>query len=345
MANSKGHLTKAGAKKGTTWGTAVALAAGGGIHLAGFRPGVTVPRTDDTSVSGSAQMPGADITSHAALPTLTLPARYEGMWLTLLALLFGTAGVPTGTNPYVHTFKPKNDLTGLFATLGVDLQVEANPVWEFPSCAVESFTIRSQAGSGEGARAEVSFELVADRLQRASGVNSTTQIALLTFPTAGHLLHHNLTVRMNIASGGALGAPEVLKVRGFELTIRNNLKRDLFYSGSQYIDQPDRDGFIEVTGSLLLDKYSLDSPGVTEFIAGTYMKLDAAWTTGASAIFKFEIPRVQLSGGDRDLSGAGLISAPIPFKAYDPTAAPTGMTTTDLIWLLLTNTASADYLA
>lgn len=345
MANSKGHIIKAGVKKGSTWGTAVALAAANGLYLTSLRAGVAVPRIDDLSVAGSAQPRGADISSHAALPTIAGPARYEGKWLMLLAMAFGTAGAPTGANPYVHSFTPKNDLTGIFATLGADLQVGSNVVWEFPSCAVDAFTIKSQAGSGEGARAEISFELIADRLQRGSGVNGATQIALLTYPTAGHLLHHNLTIRMNTNAGAGLGAGDVLKVKSFELTFRNNLKRDLFYSGSQYIDQPDRDGFLEVTGSLLLDKYSADSPGVTEFLDGTYMKMDAEWTTGASAIFHLDLPRVQIVGADRDFSGAGLISAPIPFKAFLASSAPTGMAVTDLIKATITNTSATDYLA
>jgi hypothetical protein len=345
--NSKGHLVKAGFKKATTWGTPVAVGSGDGLYLLRESIALGAPRIDDNSVGGSAQQRGADISAQTVAGTIEAPMRYEGRLNTMIALLFGTAGAPTGANPYVHTFKIKDSLSALIGTLVLDKQVASAGVttWEYDTVAVESMTIKSTAGSGEAARASITLELIGRTMNRTSVTNGATQITALTFPTAGHLLHHNLTVRMKTNAAGTLGVGDVLKVKTFELTFRNNLSKGLFYSGSAYLDQPDRENFVDVTGSILLDKYSLDTPGVTEFLAGTYMMMDAEWTTGASAKFHFDFPYLQIIGGQRDLSGAGLIANPIPFKAFKPAAAPTGMTATDLVWLTLTNTNATDYLS
>jgi hypothetical protein len=345
MPNAKGHMVKAGFKKAATWGTAVAVAAGDGLYLLSESIQGQSPRILDKSAGGSVQMRGADISAQTFGGQLVLPPRYEGRWITLLALLLGTAGAPTGSGPYVHTLKPSNAIPG-FGTLAIDKQVGANPVWEYDSVAVDTVQLVSQAGTGDQARAQVTFGLVARALNRGSSTNTSTQIGNLTFPTAGHLLHHNLVIRMNANADGALGAGHVLKVRGLDLTINRMLKKDLYHAGSAFIDQPDAGDFIDVTGTLAIDRYSADSPGLTEFLAGTYMKMDIEWTIGASAIFHLDLPYLQITGGDRAMSGPGLIANPIPFQAFKPSAAPTGMTgITDLIVATLTNSFAADYLA
>jgi hypothetical protein len=342
MPIARGHMVKTGWKKGVTYGTPVAVGAGDGLIILSESLKADVPRIDDTSMFGDGQLRGADVVGKRFAGPLAQPARYEGRWLTMLASLLGTAGVPSGANPYTHTFKPAADPSGVFGTLVLDKQVA---IWEFDSAHVDTLTLRSEAGSGENARARTEFGLIARSLDLASAVNTSTQINALTIPTAGHLLHHHLTVRMNANGGAGLGSGDVLKARRIELTVKNNYRGDFFFAGAQLIDTPIRNGFMEITGTILLDKYSLNTPGVTEFLAGTYMKMDLVWTTGASAIVKLELPYCQILGGDRDAASPAVIENPIPFKCYKPTAAPTGMTTTDSLWIFVTNTQSGDFLA
>src|SRR6185369_10967099 len=103
MANAKGHMVKTGFKKATTWGTAVAVGSGDGLYILSESIQAQSPRILDKSVGGSVQMRGADISAQTFAGQLVLPGRYEGRWITLLALALGTAGAPTGSNPYVHT--------------------------------------------------------------------------------------------------------------------------------------------------------------------------------------------------------------------------------------------------
>jgi hypothetical protein len=338
-------MIRTGFKKAVTVGTPVAVGAGDGIYLLSEAIKSDVPRIDDTSAGGSRQLRGADISGKSFAGPLRTPARYEGRWLTLLAALFGVAGAPTGGGPHVHTFTPGADNSGIFGTLAIDKQVGANPVWEYDTVWVQAVTLRSEAGTGEAARLTAEFELIGRSLSRASATNGATQMNALTFPAAGHLLHHHLTVRMNSSAGGALGAPDVLKARRIELMLRNHFADKLFTSGSQFIDTPAHENHLEVTGTIELDKYDADAPGVTEFLDGTYMKADLTWTTGASAIFLAEIPFLQIIGADREMRGPGLIGRPIPFKGYDPTAAPTGMFAVDSAAIRVTNNFATDYLA
>jgi hypothetical protein len=340
-------MVKTGFKKGVTIGTPVAVGAGDGLYILSESLKPDIPRIPDVSLGGSRQMLGADISGERYAGSVVLPGRYEGAWVRLLAMLLGTAGTPSGAGPYVHTFKPANDPSGLFGTLVFDKQIGANVVWEYDSVWVNAVTIRSEAGTGDAARARFDVELIARKLNRGSATNGATQITALTFPTAGHLLHHNLKIRMNTNAGGALGAPDELKVRGLELTIRNHYKADFFITGQSVIDSPEIAQHLEVTGRFMIDKYSADSPGLTEFLAGTYMKADVVWTTGASAIVKAELPYLQLltESGDRSAGGPGVIAAPIAFQAFKPPSAPTGMTATDALWLFLTNNFATDYLA
>lgn len=346
MPIAKGHLVKAGFKKAATWGTPVAVGAGDGIYLLseGIKP--SVPRIDDRSVGdGQAQMRGADISGEAHNGTITCPARYEGRWLTMLASMLGIAGAPSGpvSGAYTHRLKVATDISDIFGTLCIDKQVS---VWEMDSCMVKSVTLRSTAGTGDQARLSVEFGFVARQLNLDSVVNTTVTMEDLTFPVdARHLLHHHLTIRMNANEDGALGAPDVLKVRTFELKFENKLADTLFYSGSRFIDIPDRNDFVEVTGSFLIDKYTTNERGFNEFRDGTYMKADAEWNAGDTSIFRVELPYIQITGGDRDVPGPGLIQAPIPWKAYRPAEAPTGMDATESCEVVIVNTESADYLA
>jgi hypothetical protein len=331
----------------------VAIGAGDGVTLLDESLTVTLPRLDDRPLGLGRQIPDATLGPHDGIRGgLVIPAAYDGRAWTLAALALGVAGVPTGSGPYVHTFRLGAAGPSGYGTLILDKQVGSNPVWEYDTLYGDAWTLAAEFGpEAEDPRALVALECWARRLNRASPFNGATQAQAITEPAAPFLVWPHATVRLNAQASGALGSADQIAVRRFAVTVRNFLEPDHVTDGSPYAAEPAPTDYTAITGFLEFPEYVIDSPGVSEFLAGTWMKLDAVWQRDASHIVRVELPAIQLLAGEWPVDRSALARGDesswglIPFRAYEPATTPAGMTAADAIQVQLTNAVATDYLA
>ena len=118
MAIARGTLAVFSVIKGTTWGTAGTVdAASKGIRVTSWSVDEGVEPLLDNSYNASPGMRQSTLVSLIKPSgTFEFDLKYEGCDI-IQALFFGTAGVPTGVGPYLHTWTVKSDMTGVFASM------------------------------------------------------------------------------------------------------------------------------------------------------------------------------------------------------------------------------------
>jgi hypothetical protein len=227
-----------------------------------------------------------------------------------------------------HSFRIANDLEGLFATLVFDYQVE---VREYPSVKVGGFKFEC---SQSDQVAKLTFPLIASSLNRntASGVNRAATIGGITMaPNRQRLLFSQMAVRLNDASGPALGPSDVQYVNSVTIEMDRKLKNDDVTTQLGYlIDEPLQDGFTEVSGSLSFSKYATDNIArFTEMLMKTRKKMDVVFTgpaaNGSTRYSQaFYLNDVQFESGQPQIGGPGLTPWTLNFKAHVVSTEPAG---------------------
>ena len=219
-------------KKGSAWGTAVAVGALSGVKIEseGIPPGIPEPIVDanvgDVLAQGNYQ-------GNVSLEgPVVVPVRYLGFERDL-ALFMGqdtVTQVAGETIAYQHEMIFQASIASLFATWVMNKGLGNTRLHEYPSCKYGSLDLMH----GEG-KLKASIGLIADRCVRASGVNGATEMNAVTYPTTALLaLFNHLTLKLKAVTGteGNLAPGDEYKVTDAKLTCNRNVSGD-HESGSQ----------------------------------------------------------------------------------------------------------------
>lgn len=307
--NSKVGLAIAG-----SWGTATAVGAGNGVWVTDDIKVSLSMQIDEDRSAGQGFITSLQVANHnvvkAELPTYL---HYNDVFQNQLwALACGTGGA--------STFEPATNKTGRYATIVRD-KVEF--ISEVPSAKCSGFEL----SFGDNGRAEITWMFTASKEVVDSAVNTTTQIDALTFPTQGlRAFFKQVRVRINEASGGALGLGDEIKIT--DLTFKYEQSMDeLFVAGQDSVIEPEDDDFPEITVEMTFAR--LD-PTSSNYIAyhrdNTPLKMELFFAGPDSKSIKIEFPRLQVAEAPVEFKGGADNVAPeIVMNAYAALAAPTGM--------------------
>jgi len=243
-----------GLKKAADWRTAVACGANDGILILSESFKQTIEHLDDDS-AGLAFVQRTDKGKIAASGGLEAYMRYEGLDV-LLALIMGTAGVPTQPNPlytavYQNSYVMADNLSGLFATLA--MLKKSDKVFEYPTVKFHQFGL-----SGEmNAPIKITAEGIANLLELASATNTAGTMANITYPDKGNRIIFNKDTHfwLNDESGAALAVGDAIYPSGFDLSFNRPMEADLV-AGNEDVDEPVGEGFPEITLTLNFPRYN-----------------------------------------------------------------------------------------
>jgi len=274
MANAlTGREILVGLKKAADWRTAVACGATDGLLILSESFKQTLEHIDDDS-AGLAFLQRTDQGKISAGGGMEAYMRYEGLDV-LLALIMGTAGVPTQPNSlytsvYKHVYVLADNLSGLFAT--VAMLKKSDKVFEYPSAKFHQFGL-----SGEmNAPVKITVEGIANLLELASAINTAETSVNITYPDKGNRIIFNKDAHfwLNDESGDALDADDAIKPSSFELSFNRPMEAD-FVAGNEDVDEPTGEGFPEITLTLNFPRYNdANHTFFTDWAAFTRKKME-----------------------------------------------------------------------
>mgnify|MGYP001595894415 FL=1 len=261
--------------------------------------------------------------------------RYRGLD-SLIAHAFGAAnGAPTNESGVVYSqyFYPSDTLANVFGTLCID---KVHNVAEFDSVKVNSMTITATAGE----RVRVSFDIIARDFNNDSTVNPNA--TLWSDPdTAGNREYINFEdadVYLDVWSGitpGAITAADKVYPSEFSITLTNSLVGDVTTRNSPLIDEPMRDGFAEVTGSLTFPIFG-DTVGTADDVNNSEvledgmlaksnfsLQIDFVGSTIVGSYnneLKLFLPNIEFTSSEANIGGPGKIGHRLNFVSVTPVA-------------------------
>lgn len=340
-------------KKATTWETEVACGVGDGLlFLSGQAKNDASAEKDDSR--GRAFSVDGYVGPITCAPTYNFYLRYAGVEL-VAAMLMGTAGVPAqqaATTAYLHSLTWNTDPYGLMLSLAKTM---IGYIESIPTLKVAGLTISGEVGAKP---LQVAMEVIGSRKLVDSAINTLSTFANVTFPTdasTNPVMFSHLVFRMNVASGAALGAGDIIYPGKFSLSIKRTLKGE--YTG-QYrttgtniqdlIDEPSNNGDPEIKLTLEFPKHTATTY-LAAVAADTRYKLDI---TATGAVIEgaynykhlWQFPHLQLLNAN-PTDDNGRIKEPLEFIVHGAVAAPTGMAVTDPLKWSITSKRTTNPLA
>ena len=344
------RLHARGFKKGSAWGTAVALGAGNEVLLngnSGLQPPtfpIVPAKESDTPFIMEADF-GNQNAVDVALP---IDWRYEmGAAGTILAMIFGTAGAPTDlTGAYEHTFQWKDEISGLFGTWAEE---RAGQIFEVASAKPYKAEF-----SFADALLKTTLSMRGDSCIDNSSTNTATQMDALTYPASfldTRIRFKQGTVKMNAESDGDVTSENALQVNDINISFERPVDGGIHAVGSDKIIEPletDLSGGDLVTVNLSFprmntvnDDFFQDFTGETE--QKMLIQFTGALITGSLYYdLKFFFPRLRIKQPAYDANE--IVSAGLELVAEEASSAPTGMDYARP-YLEIVNLATTDYLA
>lgn len=340
-------------KKGTTWGTAAAAAAGDGIL---GRPWSADPDNGLVVDDSLGLFFATDATPGETKidPEFTTYCRYnDEVLFSMLAAVFGTAGVPSthaaGTLSKDHVLKINKSVDGLFFTLVA--KIGTGFVEEIPSWKISKVEITWETGkpvvfkfSGPG------FDLVAD-----SSINTLATFNSVTVLETANRGYMGQTVfRINDQSAAALAAGDKIGLSKCVLTLERKLT-GVYGSyvdagaGRDLIDEPTNDGNFAASISLTQPRLTANT-GRLKVKGNTPRKMDIVMTgpiiEGAIPYsITFQMPHLKPKKASNPHQ-QGIIDNTLDYEVLGAITAPSGMTgITDPCWCTLVNKITTDLLA
>jgi len=232
---------------------------------------------------------------------ISFDARYEGME-KILKVAFGNVDTtqPEGTevNVYQHEFSITDTLgTGLTIEIGKDIKA-----FRASGCMINNLTF-DITNTGF---LVVTLGIIGKDIGTAS-------VATPSFPSAELIA---------FSEGAITWGTESVDIISASITLNNNLSDDRRFIGSRYIKQPQRNGKIEVTGTLTMEfeditKYEDFRNAQERALNLTFTSSGTIDASGTSK-YKLEIdcPNVRFTGGLPKIDDEGTINIELPFKAY-----------------------------
>lgn len=340
----EGRLMAAAAKKGATWGTAVALGANDGILIeedGGIKPTRPyLPGKESDSpyvqVGTLGPMEAVDFT-----PTGTF--RYEGGALQLImAMLFGTAGTPTDlTGAYEHTFQWKDSLSGMFGTFAIERR---GKIWE-----VTSFKPMSLEFSISDGLLKFALGLRGNQVIDTSTVNQDTQMDAITYASrVTRAEFKECGVFMNkFADPDVDNSTYELECSEFTLTYSRSPDA-VPVAGDDYIIEPLEEDWPAAVLEMSFPRMNaVNAAYFKDFsdqdLKKVLLKFTGALISGSNYFsLKCFLPNMRIV--DVDFPHGPIIPGSIQLQAEECTTAPTGMDY-ERPYIEIVNEMATDYLA
>lgn len=334
----------AGSKRGTAWGTAVALGANYGVLVTGdsglkrdqkFEPYQAIDQIIPMDgVLGPNE--GVEISPPVNLQYEMGPV---GSWI---AGLFGTAGAPSNVESgvYKHTFQYANSVTHFFT------YAEERPghIWEVPSAMPYKASFKPN-----GAQIGVNITLRGNTMKDDSAINTATQMDAITYVSRANFVNftHGQFL-MNAQGGGALSANnDSVEISDFEVNFERAIDK-VRVIGSTTIATP-------IEGDIPVNTLKITLPHAAnndvdyfsnwEDMAAKKGSLTFTGATiGNNSNLKvvFYFPRLMLLEPP-DVPLDGVIKNTLTFSIMEAANSPTGMNYARP-YMEITNSANADYL-
>jgi len=341
------RLLAAGAKKSTTWGTAVALGAGSGINTKGITGYVRVQdyliaAEVDSALARSGQL---DVIKPIDATIQTDMLYDPGALGTLIALLWGTAGNPAqqgGTAAWLHKFQLADTNWNKIATMAVEFP---GIIHEMRSCKPIEWTMKA-AGSGiVGSELKVRGDQIIDD----SGVNGATQMDSLTYDDReNRVLFRHSAVKMNAASAGDVSGETALVTNNIEVSIKRQGYDSVHPAGQYGIIEPAEGGYPDFRVKISFPRFdAVNKVFMATAIAETLQKMTVTFIGPLIAstyyyTYKFYFPKMRMM--IPEASWDEIVKNGLELIAEEASAAPTGMAHTRP-YVEITNKRTTDYLA
>jgi hypothetical protein len=338
------RLLAAGARKASEWGSALALGAGYGILITGdgglARKQAYGPAKEaDTPFVLEGDLGPIDAIDFSPEFDLRYAPGKLGM---LMALLFGTAGVPAdqGSGGWKHTIQFADSIVSLFATYAVE---RPGKIWEVASAKPFGLDL---SVAGNFVKGKISLR--GNTLIDDSAVNTATQLDALTYDDRENRVKFTqCSVKMNAQSGGDVTSETALQINNMTLGISRPL--DTYHAaGDVSIIEPQENDHPSVSLSLNFPRMNaVNAAYFATFIAETEQKLLLQFTgplIGGAIYYswKFFFPRMRIV--EIDFPFDEVVPGSIKFEAEEAAANPTGMSY-KRPYIELINKQNTDYLA
>jgi hypothetical protein len=338
------RLLAAGAKRGSAWGTAVALGAGDGMLIESDggmeRKQAYIPDKDlDAPFVQDGDLGPVEAVDFA--PAFTM--RYSpGALGTLIAQFMGTAGAPStlGATSKKHTFQMADSIEGKFSTVVCE---RPGKIYEVASAKPYklSFSIADSKLKG-------TIGLRGNTLIDNSAVNGATQIDALTYADRGNrVMFKHLAVKINAQTGADVAAETALELKGLAVDMERPIDAEIAAGASSILEPEDGP---QPTAKIKLEfarSNTVNRAFFATFRGETEQKLLLLFTgdlieTTYYYSFALYFPRVRVISYQCPIGD--VIGASIEMVAEEAAAAPTGMTD-PRPYIELVNLRATDYLA
>ncbi|MHC5034286.1 MAG: phage tail tube protein [Planctomycetota bacterium] len=271
--------------------------------------------------------------THLVTGTVTRYLHYAGDELALAVGMGGTSFV--GGTPNVLTINRVGDLNGLGVTLWIDKGVST---WRVDVAKVDVINISGGVGTG---RMMVTYTIIG----YAYPYNETVDWGTISQPAAevnNHVLFRHLQYGINGQGDAAISFPaDAVLLESMDLNITNALSAD--FRNQEYSEEPDRDGWGMVTGSITLGKYTSNTQ-VADYYNSAKVKQTWLFTGSGDYAFQVNSPGAVLTAPSTPVvGGPGRVGHDYTWQGERATAIPGGMSANDTEMVL--NGIAADPLA
>lgn len=352
--DGRGALGLAALQIASTWGTAVEAGAGDGarIRSSGLTGGKEV--IEDLGLAGSGFGNKVQIGQEIFRGAVPLDFRWAGRCPTILAAIMGTAGAPSEVESsleYTHALSMATRLTTFFTWVERRGDVSA---WEYAAAIINRLVIEV-SGRGPGT---MEMELIATGLTRDdSGTNTLSTMGNVTVLTPlAPVFLGDCRLRLNEQEGAALDSGDVIKPNLIRLTIDRGLGENWLADQTlgRKVSQPTEDGDVGIYLQLGFPEYQADT--YQKYVDdGDEKKADLLITSAAAPLtgaasglyhqYDFDLPRlIPVERPENLIRGPSRIEDGITFRQIVASAAPTGMTATNLV-CTVRNQVNANLLA
>lgn len=276
-------LLAVGARKGTTWATAVALGAGYGVNcknVTGFDRNQGILKAEE--VDNPLPMSGALDVIKEVEPVILTDFLYDpGALGAMIAGLFATAGAPTqqgATTAYLHTLQWADSNSGIFYTFAREMP---GKIWECPSAKPTEWTLKSAGGGIIQSELKLRGNLIKDD----SAVNTFTQMDALTYDDRDNrMLFRHQVVRMNGQADGDVSGATPLNCTEVEVSYKRAGYDSVHPAGQYDILEPAEGGYPDIRVKLRFPRFdSVNAAFLATAIAETTQKMLIKYTSAALA--------------------------------------------------------------
>ena len=332
---------KANFKKAVTWGTAVsANVSGAGLN---FKNISGVICSKDYHPLAEVDMPIAQFAYLGVDQPLDLSITTDMLYSpgalgTMMAMLFGTAGAPSGEgSAKTHTIKFASSISDLFGTLAIGVPGQ---IWEIPSVKPYSWSLKASAGG------LIEGEIKAYGNKLVAPASTNTDLETATYDDRDNrLLFHQATLYVDdYDSEGSLTTTH--RVNSFEFSFVRSMKADMAIGDTYCVEPVEAEqakfslkvGFPRYdanTGSLLSKMYSETYQMGKLIFEGATISGDDKYTLA----LWFPYMKIKPFGVQYE----DVIKTEIEFDLLKASAAPTGFPDS-MPALVLINKRTTDYL-